>query len=571
MSRIPKNWNLTYRLANTDFGPAGTTKVLSAWTSCNDAGQVVHALVGVPSSRSAKIASTIANVYNLPVISFGATDIDLADKTMYPTFSRTNPGTAPMLEAMAGIMKYFGWGAFNILSDDTEFALRHVSGLVKATSEYGIKVASTHIYPYKDSTTGTLADSTGIESAVAALASAMCNSSSTSRSRVTVLCSSKAQNIKDVLSYGVQQDIMGEGFVWLHMDSGVHLEDFSDTIPDRRAVAGFLRMSQTPRSQRIADRALNQAVDRSVMWHEAIDEFGHFTENHTALECDDCFPWQDKVFAESSLQVASGDAAYFDWAYDAVWATAIGLVAAQEAGDSDDVTSHIRSGGGKGGFQGASGIVAFRANGDRAALGLTYNLENLQGPVDTGDRRDAWNDFKMQDHIVLLGTYEGSRGFERAIGAVPYWKGGRMGWDVPPNDFDDARISDTPLTIVERVTVQEVVVQNKVLSVSALANIVVPTVLGVLMVVCTVWYGYRHCTGTKRDDEIESFIRNVHELRDKLQVCRSHVVVMKKRLLSTHAHLQKTLDLTIRPPPLPSLPIRPPLCTFRSPDNKATS
>jgi len=142
-------------------------------------------------------------------------------------------------------------------------------------------------------------------------------------------------------------------------------------------------------------------------------------ENFTALECDDCFPWQDKVFSESSLQVASTDAAYFDQAYDAVWATAIGLVAAQEAGDSNNVISHIRSGGGKGGFQGASGVVAFRADGDRAALGLTCNLENLQGPVDTGDGRDAWNDFKMQDYIAPLGTYEETRGFERAIDAMP--------------------------------------------------------------------------------------------------------------------------------------------------------
>jgi len=172
---------------------------------------------------------------------------------------------------------------------------------------------------------------------------------------------------------------------------------------------------------------------------------------------------------------------------------------------------------------------------------------------------------------VLLGTYEESCGFERAIDAVPYWKDGRMGWDAPPDGFDDARIPDTPLTIVERVTVQEVVVENKSLLVSALASIVVPTVLGVLMVVCSVWYGYRHCTGTKRDDEIESFVRNLNELRDKLQVCRSHVLIMKKRLLSTHAHLQKTLDLTISPLPFPLCPSAPPICTFRSPDNKVTS
>jgi len=386
----------------------------------------------------------------------------------------------------------------------------------------------------------------------------MYNSSSASRSRVTILFSAKVEEIKSVLSYGVQQDIMSEGFVWLHLDGGIHLEDFADTIPNSRAVAGFLRMSMRPRSERIAIRALHQAIDRSIMWHETIDKFGHFMENHTALECDDCVPWQDKVFAESILQVASTDAATFDWAYDAVWATAIGLVAAQEAGDSDDVTSHIRSGGGKGGFQGASGVVAFHTNGERAALGLTYNLENLQGPVGAGDGRDAWNDLKMQDHIVLLGTYEQSRGFERAIGAVPYWKGGRMDWDAPPDDFADAKVPDTAPTIVERVTIQKGVVETKWWSASALASVVVPTVLGVLVMVCSGWYGYRRCTGTKRDEEIESFVLSLYELRDKLQITRqqgyilstentwwslrSQYVVIPKRQMDAAVHLMRLED-----------------------------
>ena len=214
--------------------------------------------MGVPSSRSAQIASTIANVYNLPVISFGATDNDLADKAIYPTFSRTTPGTAPMLEAMAGIIKYFGWGAFNILSDDTEFAMRHVSGLVKAASEYGIGVASTHIYSHRG-TTDAHSDDTLLQHG---------NGRRRSRTSICyvqlffcisfppVFFSAKAEDIAEVLRYGVQQEIMGHGFAWLHMDSGVHLDDLADTISNSHATAGFLIMSQSPRSERIADRAL---------------------------------------------------------------------------------------------------------------------------------------------------------------------------------------------------------------------------------------------------------------------------------------------------------------------------
>jgi len=125
------------------------TKVLSSWTSCSGVDPSVHALLGVPSRWIAKIASAIANVYNLPVTSVGAIDDDLADKAIYPTFWRTNPGNVPMLEAMAGIIKYIVLGAFNILSSDTELAMGQALGLVKAASKYGIGVASTHICSYK--------------------------------------------------------------------------------------------------------------------------------------------------------------------------------------------------------------------------------------------------------------------------------------------------------------------------------------------------------------------------------------------------------------------------------------
>jgi len=88
-----------------------------------------------------------------------------------------------------------------------------------------------------------------------------------------------------------------------------------------------------------------------------------------------------------------------------------------------------------------------------------------------------------------------------------------MGLDAPPDDFADARVPDTDPTIVESVTVQKGVVKTKSWSISALASIVVPILLGVLVIVCSGWYGYRHCTDTKRDNKIQSFgLRVLFEL-----------------------------------------------------------
>jgi len=57
----------------------------------------------------------------------------------------------------------------------------------------------------------------------------------------------------------------------------------------------------------------------------------------------------------------------------------------------------------------------------------------------------------MQDQVVLLGTYEESRGFERALDAAPYWKGGRMCWQAPANVSDENEAPDTWPTSVENV------------------------------------------------------------------------------------------------------------------------
>ena len=195
--------------------------------------------------------------------------------------------------------------------------------------------------------------------------------------------------------------------------------------------------------------------------------------------------------------------------------------------------------------------MAFHADGNRAAVGLIYNLENLQGPVDAGDRHDAWYDLKMQDQVVLLGTYEESRGFERALDAAPYWKGGRMGWQAPANVSDETEAPDTwPTNVenVERMTVEEAAVEGKPQSASVLAAIIVPTVLGALFIACACWYGYCHCTRNKLDDELESFLHSLHELRHKLQVY--HILTVDENTLFTRAcRFQNIVSNSLNPPP----------------------
>ena len=93
-----------------------------------------------------------------------------------------------------------------------------------------------------------------------------------------------------------------------------------------------------------------------------------------------------------------------------------------------------------------------------------------------------------------------------------------MGWDAPPDGFDDDKIPETP---------------HMVLGVLMVVSIVVPTILGMLVVVCSGWYGYRHCAGNKHGDELKSFLLSLHELCDKLQVYCS--LTLKRLLISTNS------------------------------------
>jgi hypothetical protein len=285
LSRIPENFKISFKMKNSDFIPTGAAEALTTWTYMhrflNDACRLlipanltvsskagittevlercrqvdvedkcqstalheaqphedIHGIVGVPLSGSSKIVSEIADLHKLPVISFGAVDSVLT-KGLYPRFSRVNARSGPMLRAIVGIVKYFGWGAINVLNVGSSRAMNLASELVAVASTDGVTVASTHVFNRED------ADS--IAQAATALSKSMYNSSALSRTRVTVLFADKLENIPLILEAAAKVKILGAGFVWLNVDmTGLReLIDSSGAFTNqhRRSFAGFLNM-----------------------------------------------------------------------------------------------------------------------------------------------------------------------------------------------------------------------------------------------------------------------------------------------------------------------------------------
>jgi hypothetical protein len=285
LSRIPKNFKISFKMKNSDFTPTGASDALTTWTNmhrflndacrllnqenltvsstpgittevlerCRDVGaedkcdytalyeashrENIDAVVGLPSSKSSKIVSDIAHLHELPVMSFGATDSVLT-KGSYPRFSRVNARSGPMLHAIVGVVKHFGWGAINVLNVGTSRAMDDASQLVAVASANGFTVASTHVFNSED------IDS--IAQAVTSLSKSMYNSSALSRTRVTVLFAQKLENLAIILEAAAKVKILGAGFVWLNVDE-VGLRNVIDssgafTNQHRRSFVGFLNM-----------------------------------------------------------------------------------------------------------------------------------------------------------------------------------------------------------------------------------------------------------------------------------------------------------------------------------------
>ena len=235
--------------------------------------------------------------------------------------------------------------------------------------------------------------------------------------------------------------------------------------------------------------------------------------------------WQAEVFSDASLQPSASEAFSFDCVYDAVWATAIGLAAAALNDEIDKVEKWSRNGGGKGAFQGASGLVSFDEKGERDSFGLVYTLENLQGPAlsttqsSTSRRHDdhfhSWQGFVFTDHWRILGTFEESHGFIKSSeGVKPYWPGGLRGWSAPPDRFKDeeARETPAPITVVKEV---EVYVERASWGLNDTLAVSVPAGLCFLLLIFVSYRLWRH---TELDQAEESMRVSTKELRQILQI-----------------------------------------------------
>ena len=181
--------------------------------------------------------------------------------------------------------------------------------------------------------------------------------------------------------------------------------------------------------------------------------------------------------------------AYHLYAYDSVWASALGL-----AGGPDTAASRLVDRMRAAAFQGASGPVAFdNATGDRLADGLQLRVQSVGanlggaafGSVD-------WSTVRLSSQVV--GHFEDGVGFIPAAGATPTWPGGRVSWAAPSDGSGGGRNG------------------------AILAAIIVPIVVGVPLVAAAAWCACRRADEDEADRRLRA---KVAELRAELGIERT--------------------------------------------------
>jgi hypothetical protein len=131
------------------------------------------------------------------------------------------------------------------------------------------------------------------------------------------------------------------------------------------------------------------------------------------------------------------------YAYDSVWAAALGIIRDADSGGGN-LAGSIRALR----FSGASGAVSFNTTGDRGPAGLVVRVENVQA---LGGLENAWGEVNWSRVLLIsspIGVVDLSLGFNRSAETTPCWPGGRQSWTAPADSVDEGHNSDTMYLIV---------------------------------------------------------------------------------------------------------------------------
>ncbi|XP_060928496.1 extracellular calcium-sensing receptor-like [Limanda limanda] len=132
---VPMAVRLAFQLANSQDPEFS----LGNDHNCSQSGMVM-AMVGESSSTPSISMSRVLGPFNIPQVSHFATCACLSNKKQYPSFFRTIPSDKYQADALAKLVKHFGWTWIGAVRSDSDYGNNGMASFLDAAHREGICV-----------------------------------------------------------------------------------------------------------------------------------------------------------------------------------------------------------------------------------------------------------------------------------------------------------------------------------------------------------------------------------------------------------------------------------------------
>ncbi|KAM8768481.1 extracellular calcium-sensing receptor-like [Acanthopagrus schlegelii] len=130
---VPVAMQVTFQLSN------GLDPVFYTGENCSQSGMVM-AIIGESGSTPSISMSRIISLFDIPQVSHFATCACLSDKQQYPSFFRTIPSDKFQADALAKLIKHFGWTWIGAVRSDSDYGNNGMASFLDAAQKEGICV-----------------------------------------------------------------------------------------------------------------------------------------------------------------------------------------------------------------------------------------------------------------------------------------------------------------------------------------------------------------------------------------------------------------------------------------------
>ncbi|KAM4588361.1 taste receptor type 1 member 3 [Odontesthes bonariensis] len=107
----------------------------------------ISAVIGPLTSEMVSVIGKLLGFFLMPQISYGATSDKFSDTLVYPSFFRTVPSDKWQVDAMAHLIKEFGWNWVAVVGSEEEYGQRGVQQFSKLAENMSVCVAYQGLIP----------------------------------------------------------------------------------------------------------------------------------------------------------------------------------------------------------------------------------------------------------------------------------------------------------------------------------------------------------------------------------------------------------------------------------------